>query len=595
MNPSVKTSRRLLFVYPDFDPTYWGMQHALPLVGRKALMPPLGLMTIAAMTPEQYEVRIVDMNCEALTDEHIGWADMVLFSAMMMQQRTLFLAAQRCREAGKPVVFGGPYPTSFTDECRPYCDYLVLNEGEVTWPMFLKDMEMGALQPVYASSVKPDVTQSPCPRFDLVNTADYGMIPLQYSRGCPFQCEFCDIIVLYGRSPRTKTPAQMLAELDAVYATGYRGGVFIVDDNFIGNKREVMQFLPEMERWNREHGHPFQFGTEATLNLAEDKKLLEKVIEAGFVWIFVGVETPDEASLKETKKLQNVRGSLVDRVRVLQNAGLLVFGGFILGFDNETEDIFDRQIEFITQAAIPNAMVGQLGALPNTPLLERMKREGRLLRSLTDTGGLGPFYCNFKTKLSFETLVRGQRRILETIYEPRAYFDRLLEAYRRLPREKTLVRKLRRLLFPSGMVLGGRAAAGQTKMLPQFTGKAKLAALLKFLRSVEPGFRREALRFVRKIALESPEYFQQSLDYLLTGYHYYIFTRDTVLPEYERVLADTSANYGLEPAETNAPDLAWTSTVGIVQIAIATAGSTAAAAPHGDVPAHSGSALTVQR
>ncbi|MBZ5617423.1 MAG: B12-binding domain-containing radical SAM protein [Acidobacteriia bacterium] len=590
------TYRRLLFVYPDFDPTYWGMQHALPLVARKSLMPPLGLMTIAAMTPEQYEVRIVDMNCEPLTDEHIDWADMVLFSAMMMQQRTLFSAAQRCRKAGKPVVFGGPYPTSFTDECRPYCDYLVLNEGEVTWPMFLRDIQAGTLQPIYASSVKPDVSKTPCPRFDLVNVADYGMIPLQYSRGCPFQCEFCDIIVLYGRSPRTKTPAQMLAELDALYATGYRGGVFIVDDNFIGNKKEVLQFLPEMERWNRKHGHPFQYGTEATLNLAEDQRLLESVIRAGFLWVFIGIETPDVAALKESRKLQNVRGSLVDRVRVLQNAGLLVFGGFILGFDNETEDIFDRQIEFITQAAIPNAMVGQLGALPNTPLHERMQREGRLLRSLTEADGLGPFYCNFRTTLSFETLVRGQRRILETIYEPRAYFDRLLEAYRRLPKEKTLVRKLRRFLFPGGMVRGSKAT-GQARMLAQFTGKARLAALVQFLRSVEPGFRREALRFVRKIVLESPEHFQQSLDYLLTGYHYYLFTRDTVVPEYERVLADASAYPGLEPAETTPRDPAWTSsTAGIVQIAIATeAGSTSGAAyPRGDVPAHSGSALTVQ-
>lgn len=547
------------------------MQHALPLVGRKSLMPPLGLMTIAAMTPERYEVRIVDMNCEPLTDEHIEWADMVLFSAMMMQQRTLFKAAARCRAAGKPVVFGGPYPTSFTDECEPYCDHLVLNEGEVTWPMFLADLEGGTLKPVYASTDKPDVTKSPCPRFDLVNMTHYGMIPLQYSRGCPFLCEFCDIIVLYGRAPRTKTPPQMLAELDALYATGYRGGVFIVDDNFIGNKKEVLNFLPEMERWNREHGNPFQYGTEASLNLAEDKKLVDGMITAGFSWVFIGVETPDEASLKETKKHQNVRGSLVDRVRVLQNAGMLVFGGFILGFDNDTEDIFDRQIEFIEQSAIPNAMVGQLGALPHTPLHERMRKEGRLLRSLTDENGLGPFYCNFKTKLPFESLVRGQRKILKTIYEPRAYFDRLLEAYNRLPKEKTISAKLRKLLFPPGMVLGDRPS-GAVEMLPEFTGKARMSALLKFLRSVEPGFRREAYRFMRKIAWDCPEYFQQSLDYLLTAYHYYIFTRDTVLPEYDRVLANPSAYEARGPEEENA-QVAWSasSSTSIVQIAIAAA------------------------
>jgi hypothetical protein len=312
--------------------------------------------------------------------------------------------------------------------------------------------------------------------------------------------------------------------------------VFIVDDNFIGNKREAMKFLPELERWNREHGHPFQYGTEASLNLAEDRKLVEGLVATGFLWVFVGIETPSVEALKETRKFQNVGGTLVDRVRVLQNAGLLVFGGFILGFDNETEDIFDRQIEFITEAAIPNAMVGQLGALPGTPLLARMEKEGRLLRSCTD--GLGPFYSNFETKLPFETIVRGQRRILETIYEPRAYFDRLTEAYRRLPKEVNLVRKLRRLLLPSGMVVGSGGAQARGKALPQMSGKARLKALVHFLRSVDPEYRREALRFMGKILRECPEYLQQSLDYLVMGYHYYRFTRDTVVPEYERVLAN---------------------------------------------------------
>src|SRR3982751_4778688 len=311
---------KLLFVYPDFDATYWGMQHALPLVGRKALMPPLGLLTIAAMTPNEYDIRIVDMNCELLTDDHIACAALVLFSAMMMQHTTLFAAADRCPAASKPVVFGGPYPTSFPEECRSHCDYMVLNEGEVTWPLFLADMQAGTLRPVYASDQKPDITNSPCPRFDLIEIANYATIPLQYSRGCPFQCELCDIPVLYGRAPRTKTPAQMLAELDALYRTGYRGGVFIVDDNFIGNKREVKKFLPELERWNREHGGPFQYGTEASLNLAEDRKLLKSMIEAGFLWTFIGIETPSTEALKETRKLQNVNSgaTLLERVRVLQ-------------------------------------------------------------------------------------------------------------------------------------------------------------------------------------------------------------------------------------------------------------------------------------
>lgn len=539
-------------MYPDFDPTYWGMQYALPLVSRKSFMPPLGLMTIAAMTPPEYDIRVVDMNCGALTDEQILWADLVLFSAMMMQQRTLFLAADRCRALGKTIVFGGPYPTSFPEECRPHCDHMVLNEGEVTWPPFLADLAAGSPKAVYASDEKPDITKTPCPRFDLVNMADYAMIPLQFSRGCPFQCEFCDIHVLYGRVPRTKTPSQMLAELDALHATGYRGGVFIVDDNFIGNRREVVKFLPELERWTSEHGTPFQYGTEATLNLAEDKKLLKQMIDSGFLWIFIGIETPEKEALKETRKPQNVAGVMLDRIRVLQTAGLLVFGGFIVGFDNEKEDIFDRQIEFIAQAAIPNAMVGQLGALPGTPLLARMKKEGRLLRSLTDKDGLGPFFSNFKTKLPFETIMRGQLRILETIYEPRAYFDRLFEAYRRMPPEESLFRKVKRLLFPSGMVLGSGTQKG-VKVLPQLSHKARLKALVQFMRGVDTAFRREAFRFMRRMLRRRPEYLQQSLDYLVCGYHYYRFTRDSVLPEYHGILAKLpTISFETEPGQ---PDL----------------------------------------
>ena len=529
--------RRFLFVYPDFEPTYWGLQYALPLVSRKSLMPPLGLLTIAAMTPPEYEIRIVDMNCEPLTDEDIEWADMVLFSAMMMQQRTLFTAAARCRRAGKPVVFGGPFPTSFAEECRPHCDYLVLNEGEVTWPEFLADLEAGTPRSFYASIEKPDLTQSPCPRFDLVDMGNYAMIPLQYSRGCPYTCEFCDITVLYGRKPRTKSAAQMLVELDAVYATGYRGGVFIVDDNFIGNRREAMKFLPEIERWNREHGHPFQYGTEVSLNLAEDKQLLAAMIRAGFLWVFIGIETPSTEALRETRKLQNLGRGMPERVRALQNAGLLIFGGFILGFDNESEDIFDRQIEFIQECAIPNALIGQLGALPGTPLLARLQREGRLLRSLTDPQGPGPFYSNFTTRIPFPDLVEGQRRILETIYHPRAYLNRLLEAYRRLPKERSLAHKLRKLLFPGGMVLG-TGVRGTPKVIPKLSDKARAMALVRFLRRVDPLYRREALRFMAAMVRHCPEYFQQSLDYLVTGYHYYRFTRDTAVPDFERALGD---------------------------------------------------------
>ena len=522
--------RRLLLVYPDFDPTYWGMQYSLPLVGRKAFMPPLGLLTIAALTPADYELHIVDMNCGPLLDSDIAWADLVLFSAMMMQQRTLFAAARRCREAGKAVVFGGPYPTSFTAECAEHCDHMVLNEGEVTWPLFLRDLAAGALRRIYASAEKPDITQSPCPRFDLIRLSDYAVVPLQYSRGCPFQCEFCDIVVLYGRTPRTKTPAQMMAELDGIYATGYRGGIFIVDDNFIGNKRETARLLAELQSWNNAHGNPFQYGTEASLNLADDPALLRALVDAGFLWAFIGIETPSAEALQSANKYQNLRGgSMLDRVRVLQNAGLLVFGGFIVGFDGDTPDIFDRQLEFINAAAIPNALIGQLGALPGTPLSARLEREGRLHGSLTRDGGLGPFYSNFATSLPFDAIVRGQARMLRELYRPAAYFARLLEAYRRLPRKS---HRLRRLLSPGGILLGS----------------VRLALLIRMLFIVEPEYRREAFRFLWSMLRESPEYLQQSLDYLVMAYHYFRFTRDKVLPELEAVAANPPALVLARPA-----------------------------------------------
>ncbi len=359
--------RRMLMVYPEFHPTYWGMQYSMEMIKRKSLMPPLGLLTIAAMTPESFEIRVVDLNCRELTDVDIAWADLVLFSSMLAQRSQLFSAARRCRAASKLVVFGGPYPTACPDECRAECDVMVLNEGEITWPIFLKDLAAGTLQRVYTSQEKPDLTNTPCPRFDLVNMSEYVVVPVQFSRGCPFMCEFCDIIVMFGRKPRTKTPAQVLAELDALLAAGYRGRVFIVDDNFIGNKAAVARLLPEIKRWNDAHGNPFSYGTEASLDLAEHPDLLQGMVEAGFIFTFLGVETPSEESLKETRKVQNIsKFPLLERIRTIQSSGLIVYGGFIIGFDHDTEDIFDRQIEFIKAASIANAMIGPILALPGT-------------------------------------------------------------------------------------------------------------------------------------------------------------------------------------------------------------------------------------
>jgi radical SAM superfamily enzyme YgiQ (UPF0313 family) len=541
-------------VYPQFKPSYWGTQYALPIIRRKSLMPPLGLITIAAMTPDAYEVRLVDLNTQPLRDDDIEWADVVLFSAMLVQKDALMPAAARCRQAGKLVVFGGPYPTACPDECRPYCDVLVLNEGEITWPLFLTDLESGEVQPVYESPEKPDVTQSPTPRFDLLRVNDYVSMPIQFSRGCPYNCEFCDITVLFGHRPRTKTPAQLLRELDALLKTGYRGQVFIVDDNFIGNKAKVMELLPELRRWNREHNHPFAYGTEATVNLADDRALLAGMVEAGFVFVFVGIETPSLESLRETGKHQNLRGSLLDLVLKIQRAGLLVYGGFIVGFDHDSPDIFERQIEFITAAAIANAMVGPLMALPGTLLFERMKREGRLSKS----SDYGDWYesgdTNIATVMSRGQLLDGLRRIVSFIYEPSHYFDRALRGFQLLPRERSYGARWRQFRRSANCYFGGGTTDSDGD-------KPSLRDTLRFFidlyRGLPREFRKPLVRFLREVVRTCPEQLPQTLPFLCMGYHDFRYTAEYVIPKIDEAYArlGLADQFGFRPADArrNAP------------------------------------------
>ena len=437
--------KRILLVYPSFPSTYWGMQYILPVLGRKAIMPPLGLITIAAMFPEEIEFKLVDLNCEALLDDDLAWADIVFLSAMYPQKKSLATLASKCKEAGKQVVVGGPFPTSSPDECQPYADVVVQGEAESLWPEFLADFMRGELKPQYASlnTIKPDITKTPIPRFDLLNFDYYMSIPIQYSRGCPFLCEFCDIIIMYGRVPRTKTPEQICAELAALFQIGYRGDVFIVDDNFIGNIPRVKELLPVMEKWNQTYKSPFIFGTEATINLAEHEDLMRQMVNSGFRFVFLGIETPSKASLKETLKFQNMKGSLNEYVLAIANSGLLIAAGFIIGFDNDNEDIFDRQIAFISQTAIPFAMVGLLIAIPGTPLFDRMKKAGRLdgetfPDDLSDQCG----YTNIKTIIPRKNLLEGYRYVMQTIYTPRHYFERVAGTIRRMLKAKTFSERL---------------------------------------------------------------------------------------------------------------------------------------------------------
>ena len=543
--------RRFLMVYPEFHPTYWGMQYSMDMIKRKSLMPPLGLLTIAAMTPKEYEIRVVDLNCAELTDDDIAWSDVVLFSAMLAQREQLCRAADRCKAGGKIVVFGGPYPTACPDECRDHCDVMVLNEGEITWPQFMKDLELGRVKRFYETKEKPDITHTPCPRFDLINVNDYVVVPVQFSRGCPFMCEFCDIIVMFGRKPRTKTPAQVLAELDALLATGYRGRVFIVDDNFIGNKNEVKKLLPELKRWNTEHGNPFSYGTEASLDLAEHPELLTAMVEAGFIFTFLGVETPSAESLKETRKTQNISGtSLLDRVRLIQESGLIVYGGFIIGFDSDTEDIFDRQLEFIKDSAIANAMIGPILALPGTPLFDRMKREGRLLEETKNSDGWATSgYTNILTKIPPRKLLEGFRRIVHTIYEPSAYFDRTLESLKRLPRAKTFGDRVKYFKWLASVEL--KRAADKRNGTAKMSAFGLLKFFYKFLGMFPKDFRKHIRRFLWKVLWNCPEQLPRTLSFVLMCYHCNRYTHEYLTPRLEGVLSKLNEL----PTETERPAL----------------------------------------
>jgi radical SAM superfamily enzyme YgiQ (UPF0313 family) len=434
----VRAARKVLMVYPKTPTTYWSFDHALWFIGKKTSIPPLGLMTVAAMLPPEYETRLVDMNVEPLRRADIEAADLVFLSAMMVQRRSFDEVVRLCRECGKPVVAGGPYPICSWQEIEGV-DHFVLDEAEITLPRFLADLEAGRPQKMYRAEEKPDISRTPPPRFDLIDVSAYDSMPLQFSRGCPYSCEFCDIIEMFGRVQRTKTPQQFLREVEAVYATGFRGPLFLVDDNFVGNHRRARDLLRAMVGWQREHGFPFTFGTEASIDLARDDELLDLMAEAGCTMVFVGIETPDRETLAYTQKGQNLKVSILESVEKIQRRGIEVTGGFIVGFDTDPPDIFDRQIDFIQQAGIPAAMVGMLTAMPNTQLWRRLEKEGRLYStgSGNNTHTLG---TNFRPRMPAETLNAGYQRVLAELYSPRQYFERCLTLIRRLPDRTRVVR-----------------------------------------------------------------------------------------------------------------------------------------------------------
>ncbi|PSF37501.1 B12-binding domain-containing radical SAM protein [Aphanothece hegewaldii CCALA 016] len=430
---------RALLIYPVFPPTFWSYDKILELVNRKVLLPPLGLITVAAILPQTWEFRLVDRNIRPATEEEWAWADLVILSGMIVQKNDLIEQIQEAKRRGKLVAVGGPYPTSVPSEIeKAGADFLVLDEGEITLPMFVEALERGETSGIIRTTEKPNVTETPVPRYDLLELDAYDSMSVQFSRGCPFQCEFCDIIVLYGRKPRTKSPSQLLKELDCLYDLGWRRSVFMVDDNFIGNKRNVKLLLQELKLWQIAHHYPFRFNTEASIDLASDPELMELMVECYFDAVFVGIETPDEDSLQLTMKYQNTRSSLHESVETIIRAGLRPMAGFIIGFDGEKKGAGDRIVNFAEQTAIPTTTFAMLQALPNTALWHRLEKEGRLQDS-KDGNINQTTLINFIPTRPIEDIAREYIEAFWTLYDPDRYLDRTYRCFLMLgaPKAKT--------------------------------------------------------------------------------------------------------------------------------------------------------------
>lgn len=481
----------VLLVYPTTPNTFWSFCHVLPFISKRAAFPPLGLMTVAAMLPTDWRLKLVDLNVEQLSDSDIDWADYVMLSGMIIHAESAREVATRCAARGRTVIAGGPLFTTGHGQF-PEIRHFVLGEAETVMPQLVRDMVEGKIQAQYSAAERPDVTLTPAPRWDLINFDHYATMPVQFSRGCPFNCEFCDIIVMNGRTPRVKTPSQMISELNGLVAAGWSGGIFIVDDNFIGNKVKVKAFLRELVAWRGRQGRKVSFLTEASLNLADDQELIDLMVRAGFKRVFVGIESPQAASLEECAKVQNTRRDMVSAVRTLHRSGLEVMGGFIVGFDNDRPGIFARQLRFIQDAGVVTAMVGLLTALPETRLFKRLQSEGRILGQ--STGNNLDAVLNFVPKLERDALVAGYRRLVKHLYAPRVYYERILQflrEYRPTGPRVTAQRGEVKAFFRSLWVLGVRTRG-----------------------------RREYWKFMTKVLLAHRRSFTEAMGMAISGFHF---------------------------------------------------------------------------
>jgi radical SAM superfamily enzyme YgiQ (UPF0313 family) len=483
---------RILLISPQTPDTFWSFKHVLKFVSKKASIPPLGLLTVAAMLPGDWALRLVDLNVDRLRDDDLRWADYVMISAMIVHKDSVKSIVARCGALGKRVIAGGPLFTT-GHEAFPEIQHFVLGEAEEIMPQLIADLRSGRVQAIYKPTGWPDLTQTPVPRWDLINLRDYVTMSVQFSRGCPFDCEFCDIIVMNGRVPRTKTPAQLIGELESLRRRGWKEMVFIVDDNFIGDKRRTRALLREMVAWRRRTRAAMGFFTEASVNLADDAELCALMVEAGFTKVFVGIETPSVESLEECRKLQNRGRDLVAAVRTLQARGLEVMGGFIIGFDHDKADIFKRQFEFIQRSGVVTAMVGLLTALPRTRLYQRLQSEGRL--EAETSGNNTDSALNFKPRLNREFLQAGYRELMKRLYEPKVYYQRV----------RTFLKNHKRMDAPRLRL-----------------SRADLLAFVKSFWLLGIWYRGRVAywRFFWSTLLRRPRQFRRAIEFAILGYHF---------------------------------------------------------------------------
>ncbi len=419
----------ILLIYPEFPDTFWSFTYALSFVGKKAAFPPLGLITVAALLPEKWAKRLVDTNVEKLKDNDILWADMVFVGGMAVQKKSVGQIINRCKALKTPVVAGGPLFTSEPDEFKSV-DHLVLGEAELTLPRFLSDLDKGQAKKIYRASGFCDPGDTPIPLWNLLKMKRYASMSLQFSRGCPFNCDFCNVTTLFGHKPRLKTPAQIVQELDRIYAAGWRSSIFFVDDNFIGNKGYLKKhLLPALIEWRKDK-KGCVFFTETSINLADDPELLEMMVAAGFDSVFIGIESPDEAGLTECHKTQNRNRDLLESVGIIHRSGLQVMGGFIVGFDSDGPSIFQQQIDFIQKSGIVTAMVGMLQAIPGTRLFDRLQKESRVAEFFSGNNVDGT--TNIIPQMGMDKLLYGYQSIMKQIYQPKNYYRRVRTLFREL-------------------------------------------------------------------------------------------------------------------------------------------------------------------